>query len=194
MVKSLFIASFTLLLFSFTIAQDEVYIKNNLLSGRLTLSPTTSLTSSANYFFLHGNLEAYLSPQISIIGEGYYFLNELKNNNLQTFKHNHSIFFGANWHFTKENNDFYFGFQPGLSITKLNHEKINTTSSKSGINPLISGNIGYNYYVHQNFHFFIQTKLVIGQHSYDKVENLNEFRFSAGLGFNINTSKKELPK
>ncbi len=64
------------------------------------------------------------------------------------------------------------------------------TSTQNGINPLISASLGYNYYLHKNFHFFVQTKIVIGQHFYDQIENLNEFRLSAGLGFNLNTKKE----
>lgn len=73
MVKSIFLFLSPLLFFNFANAQEETIIKNSLLSGRLTLSTTTSLANSSNYFFLYGNLETYLNSNISIIGEAYYF-------------------------------------------------------------------------------------------------------------------------
>ena len=59
------------------------------------------------------------------------------------------------------------------------------------MNPLASLVIGYNYYVHRYFHFFVQTRFIAGQHLYNEHKDLSEFRFSAGLGFNINTIKNK---
>lgn len=41
----------------------------------------------------------------------------------------------------------------------------------------------------QFFHFFVQARLVAGQHNTDMHRSLTEFRICAGLGFNINTMK-----
>jgi hypothetical protein len=57
------------------------------------------------------------------------------------------------------------------------------------INPVFSNVIGYNYYINNVFHFFVQTRLVLGKHLGYEVKKLNELRFSAGLGFNINAKR-----
>lgn len=193
MVKSTIIILASLLLCLKMPAQkNEVFIENGLLSARLTLSPGTSLINSTDYFYLHGNIETYLTSKLSMAGEGYYYLNELASNTVPKFNYNHSAFFGANWHFTNKNNDLFIGFQPGLSFSKVNRNQNSSLDTQEGVSPLISSVIGYNYYVHKYFHFFLQTRFVFGQHFYDRIESLNEFRFSAGLGFNFRTKKKEL--
>ena len=108
-----------------------------------------------------------------------------------TASYRQALFFGFNYHFTKKNNDLYIGLQPGLSLTKLNETENNLTQSQFGVNPLFSSLIGYNYYVTKFFHFFIQSRLVIGQNNYTIQKNLSEIRFSAGLGFNINSLKEK---
>jgi hypothetical protein len=193
MVKPIYIILIIILFSSIAKAQEASHIKHGLISGRLTLSPTTSLANKYDYFFLNGDIETYLNTKVSIIGEGFYFLNQLGNYDSPNFDYNHSAFFGVNWHFTKKNNDLFVGLQPGISITQLNTSNTMSINTQKGINPLISASLGYNYYLHKNFHFFVQTKIVLGQHFYDEIVNLNEFRLSAGLGFNIN-AKKELSK
>jgi hypothetical protein len=159
-------------------------IKTGLIRAQLTISPSYNLSNKQSYFYLHGNAEVYLDKKISISGEGYYYLGNLSSNN-SIFDYNHSCFFGASYHFLKNNNDLYIGIQPGISITKLNEQENNLLSTNTGINPVFSTVIGYNFYVHKIFHFFIQSRLVLGEHNHDMHKNLNEIRFSAGLGFNL---------
>lgn len=94
-----------------------------------------------------------------------------------------------NWHFAKNNHDFYLGFQPGFAITKLRAEAFGFNGSDEGLNPMASFTAGYNFYFFKYFHFFVQNRIVFGTHTYDLPYGLNEYRFSAGLGFNINTKK-----
>jgi hypothetical protein len=56
-------------------AQESI-IKEGLLRAQLTISPSTLLSDNESYFYLHGNLEGYISDKISISGEGYYFWEE----------------------------------------------------------------------------------------------------------------------
>ena len=169
------------------IAQEKSIITPGLLSAQLTLTPSHMFCDKQSYIYLHGSLEGYVTPKLSITGEIYFNAGSLSKNN--TFDYNHSLFFGPNWHFTKMNNDLFVGFQPGLSLTKINAKNNNITESTAGVNPLISAVVGYNYFVNNIFHFFLETRYIMGEHNYDIHKSLSEIRLSAGLGFNLNTKK-----
>ncbi len=168
-------------------AQEIEIIRPGLIRAQATISPSLMFSTSESHFYLHGNIEGYIHKNISLAGEAYYYLGNLSSEE-SLFQLNHSIHFGSSWHFTKKNNDLYIGIQPGISITKLNNFRLPIERSL-GINPIFSSVIGYQYYVNNFFHFFIQTRLIIGNHNYDIHAKLNELRFSAGLGFNIHTIK-----
>ena len=180
-----------LVLLTFSIAsyaQEETIIQQGLIRVQGTISPSKMLGFNESRFYLHGNIEGYASKKVSVIGESYFDLGSLTEGR-NSFKYNHKIFFGANYHFTTNNSDVYIGVQPGIAITRLN---IITTlpvgaGASSGINPIFSSVLGYNYFVNQYFHFFVQSRFILGQHNYDAHVNLAEFTISAGLGFNINT-------
>jgi hypothetical protein len=104
---------------------------------------------------------------------------------IPSFKHNHSVFFGANYHFIKSNHDFYLGIQPGVAYTQVKMLR-GMDEQYASTNPLFSSVVGYNFYVNSIFHFFVQTRLILGEHLTNDVKSLNEMRFSAGLGFNLN--------
>ena len=169
-------------------AQEETIIKKGLVRIQGTISPSKMLSFNESRFYLHGNIEGYASKKVSVVGESYFDLGSLTEGR-NSFKYNHKVFFGANYHFTHNNSDIYISVQPGVAITKLN---IITTlpvdaGSSTGINPIFSSVLGYNYFVNQYFHFFVQSRFILGQHNYDAHVNLSEFTFSAGLGFNLNT-------
>lgn len=177
-----------LLLFAkFGFAQENPIIKKGLIRSQGTISPSKLLSANESRFYFHGNIEGYLSNTTSFSGESYFDLGSLTTDR-NTFIYNHKVFFGANFHVVKKNNDFYFGIQPGVAITRLDIPIILPTNNQpqTGVNPIISGVLGYNYYVNKWFHFFIQTRLLAGEHNYDVSTNLSEFIFSAGLGFNFN--------
>ena len=180
-VKPLFILMIGMI--SATVFSQDI-VRTGLVRAQLTISPSYNFSDNTSYFYLHGNAEVYLEKNLSIAGEGFYFLGNLSSEN-SSFDFNHSLFFGASYHFLKNNNDFYIGILPGISITKLDNQVTNLGTIKTGINPLLSPVLGYNFYVHKVFHFFIQSRLVIGEHNYNLHKSLTEFRFSAGLGFNL---------
>lgn len=187
-VKSTYIALLIVLIGAKTHAQDREIIRKGLIKSELTLSPSTMFSGKQSNFYLHGGFEGFVSPKISLSGEGYYYLGTISSDN-SIFKFNHSLFFGASKHFTKGKSDFYLGIQPGVSITKLDESVNNFEKTHVGVNPLASSVVGYNFYVNRFFHFFVQTRFIAGQHNFDVHENISEFRFSAGLGLNLNTMK-----
>lgn len=169
-------------------AQENVILKKGLMCTQSTLSPSYNFSDKTSYFYLHGSLVGYLNNAVSVSGESYYYLGQL-NADSTVFSYNHSMFFGASKHYFKNNNDIYIGLQPGISFTKIKADELNPVKSQLGVNPLCSAVIGYNFYVSNFFHFFIQSRLVIGEHHYSVFQSLSEVRFSAGLGFNLNTMK-----
>lgn len=167
------------------VAQD--IIRPGLIRAYLTISPSRMLSAGQSHFYLHGNLEGYLTEKLSLSGEGYYYLGGLSSES--DFNFNHCGFFGASWHFLKENNDLYVGVQPGIAIAQLSESVNGNNPTNTGVNPLFSAVAGYNLFVSRVFHFFIQTRIIAGQHNVDMRKDLTEFRFSAGLGFNLNAVK-----
>jgi hypothetical protein len=181
----------TLFISSLSCAQNNALIRCGLLRAQATYSPGFLFESNTSHYYLHGNIEGYVSDKLSIAGEGYYFLAN-GGTNAGDVIYNHSAFFGSSYHFIKNMNDFYIGIQPGISITKFTNSTFSVISPARGVNPVFSSTIGYNLYFYKYFHFFVQARLIIGKHNYYPVHSLNEFRLSAGLGFNINTIKQKL--
>lgn len=183
-IKLLGIVLFTVIFSQTVNAQEESLIKKGLVRAQLTLSPSYAIEEKQSYFYLHGNLEAYLEDRISLVGDSYMGLGGTSSNNTE-FEYKNNGFFGINYHFVKNNNDLYVGFQPGLSLAKLDSVQNNIPSTNAGISPLFSSTLGYNFYVNRFFHFFIQNRIVLGNHNYDLNKSLAEYFFSAGLGFNL---------
>lgn len=189
--QTLLLLSLVTMIYNKTMAQDNEIIRAGLIRAQMTISPSTLLVEEGSFFYLHGNLEGYVSEKVSISGDTYFYLGKLSENN-SPFEYNHKLFFGANWHFTNGNSDLYVGVQPGISVTKLNiiTPLLVESGANVGVNPLFSSVIGYHYYVNNYFHFFAQSRIILGQHHHDVVVNISEWTFSAGLGFNINSIKK----
>ncbi len=170
-------------------SQKENIVQTGLTRAMLTISPAKMLSSSNSYFYLHGNLEVYLNKNYSFSGEGYFYQGILAKNRSEFF-YNHSLFFGFSKHFVKGNFDYYLGIQPGFSFTDVIPPYDNfAKTTKMAVNPMFSAITGINYFVGNFFHFFVQSRLVLGNHSTDFILNLADLRFSAGLGFNINNLK-----
>ena len=169
-------------------AFSQDVIQPGLARAQLTISPSYMFADRQSHFYLHGNLEVYASKNISLVGEGYYYMNALSGET-SPFDFNHSGFFGVSWHRIKNNSDFYIGIQPGLSFTRLTEQESNTTKTHTGVNPLFSSIVGYNFFVTRFFHFFVQTRIVAGEHNSDMHRRLTEMRFSAGLGVNVGGKK-----
>jgi hypothetical protein len=170
-------------------AQD-IIPRKGLIKGMATISPAKMFGYKESYFYLHGNLEGYLSEKVSVSGDAYMFLGE-QTKSPEGFKYINNVFFGLNYHFLKGNGDLYMGLQPGVCIAQLKAESPKVTEAHVGTSPVFSSILGYNYFVGKYFNFFIQARYIAGSHNYDLHKSLSEIRFSAGLGFNINTIKKK---
>lgn len=170
-------------------AQEKTVIRPGLIKTTLTISPSKSLATSNSYFYMHGILEGYLSPSVSVSGEGYFYQGMISGLKSE-FAHNHSLFFGLSKHVVKKNLDFHLGLQPGLNFTRLSlpDDGIFLTM-KTSVNPSMSAIAGVNYFAGKYIHFFIQSRLVLAENNTGIAKNISDLRFSAGLGFNINALK-----
>lgn len=175
--------------------KETRFIHKGLIRAMATITPATLFEPATKNIYIHGALEGYIDPSLSIRGDGFYFLNTLGTN--KPFKFNHSLFAGPSYHF-KTNNHFdpYFSIQPGISITQLGTPEILKNGIESFMvydpttkaNPLFSEVIGFNYYANKWFHLFMEARYVSGKHmsTYSNTQSLNELRLSFGLGFNLN--------
>lgn len=189
MEKINFLRLLFLLVTAFCTAQENNVIDNGLISTQLTLSPSALLKQKESNFYLHGALNYYISPKVSLDGEGYFQLGAISSDE-KTFTYNHNLFFGASKHVISGDNDFYVGIQPGIAFSKLN-DKLFLIPTRSAVNPVASFVTGYNFYINSYMHFFFQTRYIAGKHNYDMSQSLSEIRFSAGLGFNLPTRNKK---
>ena len=166
-------------------ALAQASINSGLIRSHLTISPSYQFQSTQSHFSFHGGNDIYLNRRFSIATDGYFYLGSL-NAGLSEFDYNHLVLWGGNFHFVKSINDLYFGFQPGVSFTKIDAERNYLATSSMGVNTVFSTTVGYNCYISNMFHFFLQSKLVLANHSFDKAQSINELKISAGLGFNFN--------
>lgn len=183
MIAFLFIISIN----AFTQSNEDTFFRRGMLSAQLTLSPSYMLEEKVGYFYLHGNLEGFVSENISISGDGFLSLGNLSSDD-QKLDYNHNLLFGAYYHFTHGTNDLYSGFQPGLAFSRISQ----TTAwynPQPIVTPIISPVIGYSYFINDYFHFFAQARYIYGTHYSDEKISLAEIRLSAGLGFNISLLK-----
>lgn len=170
-------------------------IRKGLLRAKGTITPAVMLNDGALNIYLQGDADFYLSRRVSLRGDGYYFLDTQGDGDLTM---NHGIFFGANYHFPAGGRfDPYIGLQPGASYVQASKvlpwgvegADIEVTST-GNIVPNISVAAGFNFYVWKYLHFQAQMRYVHGRHAVPWGNRpLDEFRFSLGLGWNVNTIK-----
>jgi hypothetical protein len=180
-----------LILFLFTCftgySQDDI-IRPGLIKAMATISPGKMFGYNESYFYLHGNLEGYLNKRVSVSGEGYASLGQ-QTNASEGFNSIDNLFFGLNYHFVKGNGDLFIGGQPGVCFASLK-EGPKVSGNGKGVSPVFSAVAGYTYFVGKFFNFFVSARYIAGSHNYGMHKDLSEIRFSAGLGFNINTISK----
>jgi hypothetical protein len=170
------------------------YVHRHLIRSMATISPGFMTSLGTNNIYLHGNLEYYVNESISVRGDSYYFISAIES--VEHFKMHHTNFTGASYHFrTNGHFDPYLGIQPGFSISQAIYNPCPEEAmclvpaivqQKPSVNPLISGVLGFNYYAQKWFHLFGEARYVQGKHLSEQGPlNLNEIRFSFGLGINI---------
>lgn len=137
--------------------------------------------------YLVGDFDLFIDERVSITGAGWYGFKMSDNSN--GLNRNHAIFSGFNYHFLKKGKwDPFIGLSPGLGIAELQYsDSEGIPQSTVGIAPLISGEIGCNYYVGSIFNLFVKARAVSGQVRGEAPTpaRLDEIKISAGLGWNF---------
>jgi len=171
-------------------------IRKGLLRAQGTISPAWTFSNTNTNIYLQGDLEFFASRRVSIKGDIAYFINTQGGGNL---KQNHSLFFGAQYHFPYKRFDPYIGFHPGVSLIQVQRSNFSVNdfdfpigTSKAKIAPTVSVSAGFNFYVWKYFHFLANVKYVHARHPTEWGTNftLNEIRLAIGLGWNLNLLKK----
>lgn len=188
------------LIHSLVAQEDNRFVNKGLLRAQGNVSSGVMLKSPGTNIYIHGDLEYYFEPTISIRSESYYFLGTF--NATPTFAMNHSNFSGVLLHFTTRGKfDPYIGVQPGIALTQLERPVYHGTDSlwspyassyPVSYSPLFSACAGFNYYAYKFFNLFVHAKYVSGKHLSDiSPESLNELKITFGLGWNIWLRKKQ---
>lgn len=161
---------------------DEI-IRGGLVSVGFNASPGF-LMNSATAAYIGGELEIYLHKRVSVRGDISFYIPT--PNSYKTLAHNHSLFWGFNYHMPYKKLDFLIGLQPGLSIVQSYKEDGNFTTVQAI--PVISALGGCQIYCTRFFHCYVLARFVAGTYFRDAATPLNmtEFRVMAGLGFHIN--------
>jgi hypothetical protein len=188
--------------FSFSQTDSSRFVDKGLLRAQGGFGSGTFISGGDGInTYLHGDLEYYLSPNVSVRSESYYFLSTYQGTEI--FSKNHSNFAGIMYHFnTKGHLNPYIGFQPGITYSQLKKpdimtfapEEVNSTYLAT-FNPLMGFSAGINYYAPRFFHLFMHLKYVTGKHLSDRpAVSLNELKVTFGLGWNLWIPKEKRGK
>ncbi len=173
---------------------QENYIQPGLLKATATIATSTMLNRSVQNSYISGFLEYHLDRKLSLRGETFVFVDGKSKNatNNVFIKEGMRTYFGAFYHFNKNNWDQYIGFQPGVALIKP-LDSIEPNAPRQ-LSPSFAAHVGSTYYVWKYFNFYVDLAYV---HSSYRVlamgtQKTDELILSAGLGFQIQTKKEKM--
>lgn len=138
--------------------------------------------------YLTGDVDVFVDNRVSVNGQIWAsFVTTAPNRAGITA--NHSVFWGMNYHFLPKGRfDPYIGLTPGVGLVRANYfDGEAFRKSAFAPVPLVSAQVGMNYYVGWIFHFFAKVQGVSGVFFKDvpRANRLEELKFTAGLGWNM---------
>ena len=111
----------------------------------------------------------------------------------------HGSLAGISYHFTeKKKFDPYAGLQTGIIFAEAKPDielavVYPYPIDRRSIDPVVSLHVGFNYYATRYFHLFANLRYINGiRNAPDSFNDLNEIRFSFGLGFNLGVKKHKI--
>ncbi|MBL0310011.1 MAG: hypothetical protein IPP77_10125 [Bacteroidetes bacterium] len=149
------------------------------------------------YLFAQKQIVAYLNGEAEVFFEdlfaytgGVCFSFSTLQKDQAGIKVNHALFSGANFHFLKPGRwDPYIGVAPGVAVVRSVYRGDDELKlSPYVVAPIISGQIGCNFYVSTLLHFFVKVQGVTGQmlsKSPGASQRMDELKFMGGLGWNL---------
>ncbi len=138
--------------------------------------------------YLNGEMELFVDNRFAYTGSICYSFKTIRKNQLG-ITDNHGLFAGANYHFMKPARfDPYIGLIPGISLVRVRfngEERVESTPLS--VVPVMSAQLGFNFYVGSIFNFFAKVQGIKGQFFsiLPKPKNIDEIRIMAGLGWNL---------
>lgn len=172
--------------------EEPNYFRPGLLKATATISPGRMLHNKANSIYVSGFLEYVLDRKYSFRGDVFQFVDaSYSDGSLLEPNFMNRLYFGAFRHFGKKNLKFYTGAQAGMTFMQYYHSF--SQGRKFSVEPSFALKAGTTFYVWKYFHFFADLTyvnsttrgLVFGS------QKMDELIFSAGLGFQIQTHKKQ---
>ena len=173
---------------------QENYIQPGLLKATATIAPSTMLNRSVQNIYISGFLEYHLDSKLSLRGETFVFVDGKSKNatNNLFIKDGMRTYFGAFYHFSKNNWDKYIGFQPGISLIR----PLDSVEPNAPIQvcPSFAAHVGSTYYVWKYFNFYVDVAYVHSSYRGLAIgtQKTDELILSAGLGFQIQTKKNKI--
>ncbi|MGL5888541.1 MAG: hypothetical protein ACRC3B_01570, partial [Bacteroidia bacterium] len=134
-------------------------------------------------YYLHGHTFVFIDRLVSLHGDA--FLSLPSSNEERIFEQHHTFSAGPSFHILHGRTvDPYAGFTVGFSYSQLKADLIGVPAKYSA-NPLFMPHLGCRFYAEQWFYFFAETHYAVGKHYTEQrpATKFNEFRISAGLGF-----------
>lgn len=145
--------------------------------------------------YVNGEMELFFDDRFAYTGAlSVSFLTNRKNET--GLKANHAVFFGANYHFIKPKRwDPYVGITPGVGLVRANYKKGDDVKmTPYSLAPLLSAQIGCNFYVCSFLHFFAKVQGVAGQmfSTLPTAQRLDELKLTGGMGWNFRLWKPKV--
>lgn len=172
-------------------AQNDSYFQPGLIKASATITPGRMLQNKANSIYINGFLEYVVDKNYSFRGEIFQFIdaNYSSNSSFSNPNYMNRIYFGGFRHFGKSNFKITTGAQMGVLMVDYDYSLF---EKQFYVAPSFALKIGADYYVWDYFHFFANLTYVNSKIRGSKVgeHKMDELLFSAGLGFQVNTIKR----
>jgi hypothetical protein len=191
MVRGLFIVLFLSALNS---SFSQSVIGPGLIKATGSITPGSMVAQPIRNVYFSGFSEIYASEKVSFRGDALWYVDGQTKAAQASWRYARSlsVYFGAFYHFNKNNWDMHIGLQPGMAVV--------VPSGSVQANPLAKAcpsaalHVGTTFFVWKYFNFYADLAYV---HSYYRGLNsgsvyLGEVLFTAGLGFNINVLQTKL--
>ncbi|MFN8315672.1 MAG: hypothetical protein U0T32_04385 [Chitinophagales bacterium] len=141
--------------------------------------------------YCNGEMELFFDDRFAYTGAVCFSFLTLKKNQTGV-KANHAVFAGANYHFLKPQRfDPYIGLTPGAGLVQARYkEGEELKNTPYTVVPLLSVQVGCNFYVASFMHFFLKVQGVTGQmfKYLSTPQRLDEIKFMGGLGCGTSAS------
>ncbi len=145
--------------------------------------------------YCNGEMELFFDDRFAYTGAVCFSFLTLKKNQTGV-KANHAVFAGANYHFLKPQRfDPYIGLTPGAGLVQARYkEGEELKNTPYTVVPLLSVQVGCNFYVASFMHFFLKVQGVTGQmfSTLSTPQRLDEIKFMGGLGWNLRLWKPKV--